>query len=521
MPAVTYFVVFFIVTYPLMLDFSTHFFADERDGLVMIWNVWWTNMAVTVLHQSPWHTNYMFYPSGIDLLPHTLCSLKGFLGIPLLKILTLIQTYNLLIVFSFVVAGLTMFWLAFYVTRSYFPSLVAGFIFSFSNYHFAHMPGHLNLTSLEWIPLFVLSWYVLLKKPGMTVAIASSASLFAVLLCDYYYFVYCFLLALTVMTWRVVRERSAFSILQKTHAVPVLVFVLMTLASSGVLVVKLLRVSKSESLVGHDPSTFSTDLLSPFVYGSGLRFSNVTEGFWRSLPGNTSENSVYMGTSVLALVIYAWVKRKQIEVKSLRLWFVLLLLFLAFSLGPKLHVAGKYVSHLPMPYQLLELVFPPLELSGATGRMMVIVMMCAAIIGAMGLRLLWRRAGRTRAFAVLLVVVLFAEFLPSRLPTFRPHVPASVEILRDLSNSGGVLDGVNDPYHQLYFQTIYEKPLVGGHVARVPPRLAERLREIVALAKNHDDQTLLRKYDVHYFIVSDNGVLDFRRGKSYGSGPDP
>lgn len=59
-----------------MLSFSTHLFADARDGLVMVWGVWWTKTAVMQL-QSPFSTTHIFYPAGVNLLSHTLTSLAG------------------------------------------------------------------------------------------------------------------------------------------------------------------------------------------------------------------------------------------------------------------------------------------------------------------------------------------------------------------------------------------------------------------------------------------------------------
>ncbi|MCI0528739.1 MAG: hypothetical protein L0Y56_14975, partial [Nitrospira sp.] len=167
LPILFYFIFFCSLTYPLILSFSTHLFADQGDGLQNVWNLWWVNKAVTQLHQSPWHTSYLHYPHGASLLGHTLNPLNGFLGIGLLKFLTLFEVYNVLVVFAFVVSGWTAFLLAYHFTHSYGSSLIAGYIFTFSNYHFAHAQGHLNLESLEWLPLFVLCWYKLMTKPGL------------------------------------------------------------------------------------------------------------------------------------------------------------------------------------------------------------------------------------------------------------------------------------------------------------------------------------------------------------------
>src|SRR3954470_19405061 len=83
-PTVLYFFLFCLLTYSLMTRFSTHLFGDEGDGLQNVWNIWWVNRAITELHQSPWHTDYLRYPYGSTLLSHTLTSFNGFLTIPLL-----------------------------------------------------------------------------------------------------------------------------------------------------------------------------------------------------------------------------------------------------------------------------------------------------------------------------------------------------------------------------------------------------------------------------------------------------
>ena len=111
-----YLVIFCLYTYPLVLDFSTHFFADQGDGLQNVWNIWWVNKAVTQLHQLPWQTSYLHYPNGVSLLGSTLNPFNGFVGIVLLPFLTLVETHNVIVIFSFVLGGVTTFWLAYYLT---------------------------------------------------------------------------------------------------------------------------------------------------------------------------------------------------------------------------------------------------------------------------------------------------------------------------------------------------------------------------------------------------------------------
>ena len=87
-PLLVYLVCFYLLTFPQLHQFSTHYFTDEGDGLGNVWNLWWTNKAITELHQSPWHTTFLYYPYGTSLLPHTLNPFNGILAIVLMRFMT-------------------------------------------------------------------------------------------------------------------------------------------------------------------------------------------------------------------------------------------------------------------------------------------------------------------------------------------------------------------------------------------------------------------------------------------------
>jgi hypothetical protein len=73
--------------------------------------------AVSVLHTSPWFTSYLYYPSGVSLVGHTLNPFNGFMAIALLRFLSLVEAHNVIVVFSFVLSGVTGFWLAYQFCR--------------------------------------------------------------------------------------------------------------------------------------------------------------------------------------------------------------------------------------------------------------------------------------------------------------------------------------------------------------------------------------------------------------------
>ncbi len=181
-PLLIYFAFFCFFTWPWITHFNGWFFTDSGDGLQNVWNMWWVKEALTELDQLPWHTHQLHYPYGVTLLGQTLNPFNGLVGIILQQFMSLTQAFNVMIIFSFVVGGLTTFWLCYYFTKAYLPSIIGGLIFTFSSYHFAHAIGHMQLVSLQWIPLFVLLWWKLITKPRYRTAVGASIALLLILL---------------------------------------------------------------------------------------------------------------------------------------------------------------------------------------------------------------------------------------------------------------------------------------------------------------------------------------------------
>ncbi|MBN1877235.1 MAG: hypothetical protein JXA33_23635 [Anaerolineae bacterium] len=505
-PTLIYLMIWCILTYPLIFHFHTHFFADAGDGLQNVWNIWWINKAVTELHQSPWYTTYLHYPQGTSLLGQTLNPFNGFLGILLLKFLTLTETHNVIVLFSFVVGGVMAFWLAYSITKSYWSSLVAGYVFTFSQYHFMHAEGHLQLVSLEWIPLFVLCWYRLVTKPSVLKAIVAAIVLFGVLLCDHYYFLYCVLTGILVMVWYAFSSKDFLFFLKKTYLLTFAIFIFVSLVTSGILVGSLLRISIQDPLFGsHDPLQFSLDVLAPFIPGAHWRFAQLTKFYWSRLPGNINESSVYIGLSVVLLGCYGWYKRREIRLRyaSFFLWYGVLLFFGIMALGPALQVGGASLFEGIMPYNVLQTLFPPLKLSGCPVRMMVMVMLSASVISAMGLPLLFQQLHSKKILiGGLLGIMLFFDFLPKPLPATRIIAPEYIHLLKNLPDDGGIMDTITPPSIALYYQTIYEKPMADGYISRYPTSVFTEYGKKLQAIQTRDYFTLMEEYDIHYLLAS-------------------
>ena len=509
-PIFFYFFAFCLLTYPIILHFNTHFFTDAGDGLMNVWNIWWINTAISQpsMHPSIWHTSMLHWPFGTTLLGQTLNPFNGLVAVPLLRVMSLVQTHNIIVLFSFVMSGVTAHWLAYYLTRSFWGSIVSGYIFTFSSYHFAHYYGHLNLISMEWIPLFILCWYILLTRPSVLMALASALTLWLVLLCDYYYFFYCVLAGGLMVLWYLIAQKKIRLFLSREYLTSYATFIVTTLLLTGPIIFPLMYLSRIDPFLdAHNPVNFSLDLLAMFIPGETWRFGQLTEGFWSNLPLGLSEASVYLGYSVIILLGFVWFKRRAMDTASrsqVNLWFFLIGFFFLMALGPALQVGGKVMYDSLMPYTLMEKILPFLKLSGVPIRMVVMVILSASILSAMAVKTLIENLPRQAILLSFAIILLAIEYAPASLPSTSPDAPEYVSALAELPDDGGVLDlAAPTKYLQLYYQTQHRKPMVFGYVARTPSSVAEKNKGINRAINRGEYVKLWNEYQVRYIVTED------------------
>ena len=509
-PMLFYFIMFCLLTYPLITTFSTHFFGDFKDVLQNVWNIWWTNKAVLNpnLYPSIWQTNMLHWPYGTTLFGHTLSPFNGYMAIFLLRFLSLIETYNAITIFAFVMGGLTAYWLSYYLTRSFWGGILAGFIFTFSSYHFAHARAHMNLVSLEWIPLFILCWYLLITKPKIITAVCAAVVLWMVILCDYYYFLFCVLTAILIILWYAITQKNMIFFIKGEYFVPLITFITMALLLAGPIVSNLILSNYKDPLLGgHEPLRFSLDPFALIIPGWGWMFNSLTKFYWSNLPGNVLEHTVYLGLSVYILLGYVLLKRKELEqpVKcQVYLWLLVMGFFFLLALGPALQIEGKVIWNKGMPYTLFFNAFPFLRLSGLPVRMIVMIVLGASVIAAIGFRELLRNFPKYKFFTLVLLGILLIQTFPTPIHGTKIEVPEYITVLAGLPNDGGVVDLVTSGTGlPLYYQTIHKKPLAFGYISRIPTSVDRKDTVLSETIQNRDYCALWDAYHIRYLITSD------------------
>src|SRR5207302_8145952 len=138
------------------------FMREDRDQ--NLWNLWWTRTALLSGH-NPFVTDMIWYPTPITLYYHTLNVFNGVLAVPLMTVFSLQTTYNIIVLFSFVMCGWGAFLLFHYLCGNRWAAFVGSLVFAYSAYHVATQRSLLQLVSLEWVPFFVLFYLKALFAP--------------------------------------------------------------------------------------------------------------------------------------------------------------------------------------------------------------------------------------------------------------------------------------------------------------------------------------------------------------------
>ena len=109
--------------------------------------------ALIELHQSPNHSQYLFHPSGADLIFHTHSPFNMIVGMPVNLLWGEAAAYNFCILLGLWMAGWGMYLLVKDLTQDSRAAFLAGVIFAYFPQHLEQTLEHLNLASVQFMPL--------------------------------------------------------------------------------------------------------------------------------------------------------------------------------------------------------------------------------------------------------------------------------------------------------------------------------------------------------------------------------
>jgi hypothetical protein len=157
--------------------------------------------------------------------------------------------------------------------------------------------------------------------------------------------------------------------------------------------------------------------------------------------------------------------------------------FLIWALGPWLLVLGRQT---PLMLPAIGLRFVPvIGNARIPGRAMVVVYLAVAMLAAIGVASLAKQRLRGNVLAWCLVFAVAVECAPVAASVYGLQVPSLYARLNDASLPGAVCElplGLRDGLSEtgafdstaLFAQTIHERPILGGFVARLSPEIVRR-----------------------------------------------
>lgn len=168
-------------------------------------------------------------------------------------------------------------------------------------------------------------------------------------------------------------------------------------------------------------------------------------------------------------------------------WLVIGTVFMVWALGPWLTVFGRQTP-LMLPALLLRFV-PVVANARIPGRAIAVVYLALAMLAGIGFNCLISRSRSARLVGLGLALLLVTECLPSRPALYVGKVPPEYFALKDNGTSGAICEvpfGLRDGFGEigsldeaiLLYQTVHQRPVVGGFIARLPPGIVREYETI-------------------------------------------
>jgi hypothetical protein len=448
-----------LLTWPLPRNFLSSYPAMPGEGAQdlwqNLWNLWWAGAALR-RGVTPFFTDALFYPRGASLLFHPLNLTAGLLSIPLRWVGGPVFAYNALVVLSFVLSGYAVFLLARERGCGRAAALAGGLAYTASAFHIAHLRlGHLEQVAMQWLPIYVLALSLLWRRPSIGRGIGIALALLALVFTSLYMALYAALLTAFWVLWKLVGMRRG-------GLVPLLYLagaLALALAIVGpVLLAPMAREAGQETYMQRSLADAAQGSAAP----ADALLPPATHPL-RALLTLPSPGSLgaFLGFVPLALALGGAIVRPR----RAAFWLALALMAWLFSLGPSL------------PFYRALYLLPPVQAARYPDRFAIVMILGVAVAAAIGADALLSRLGGAsrRAGAAIVIGLLLFELHPRGLPLTQPvDNPFYHQLAREPEQFSVFelpINRFNNIWVDMAAQTIHEKPILYGALARDVPRI--------------------------------------------------
>ncbi|HEX2711866.1 MAG TPA: hypothetical protein VHM88_06535 [Candidatus Acidoferrales bacterium] len=538
------------LTWPLAAQMGTHAAdpADSLDGLYSAYVQAWVTRALTSNPGRLFDMN-MFYPAT-----NTLALSENFIGNQPIFAPVYAATKNpllasnVVILTSFLLCAVSMYLLVRYLAGSPWAAAIAGFVYAFAPARI-HQLGHMQLLSMQWMPLIVLFLLRFLAEKRVGSLIGLSISVLMQFLCSLYLGYVAMVIALAFFLGVVLGQRhlltraASASLIASALAVGLLLYPVVrpyrALQREGVLR------PDDEIVIGASASPIASYLNAGygphFLYGHSLARFQSKDLDW--------EKHLFPGFLPVLLSIAAVAfqlrsprgdplihskseantssgdarRREQLAPGTVVAAVLTVGLGYVLSLGPYLRINDQ-PSHLRMPLFWLRELLPGLGGFRVPARFALAVVFGLAVLTSVGFLGLLRVAESWPIFrhwlaraAVTAVAVSFLSlefnFTPPRLeaamgpanvaPVYRwlasqPPGSPTLELPMTLDEEGGP-----EPYEAaqyVYASAYHWQPLVNGY-SSYAPRAYEEMLQLALDLPSHQAVEALGSRGLRYVIL--------------------
>ncbi len=462
---VAYCILAIAMTWPVASQIGISIPSDGNDMWIHQWNFWWVRRAL-LSGQNPFYTTALYYPYGVSLAFHNFAWLHIAAWLPLQALVGGNAAYSLVFIGIIAFNAVAMYCFARDLLGSRAGAFMAGLVFGFWPYALSEH-GHPNMMLVGWVPFALLFIKRSLEThrlreallAGVCIALTGIARWHLLVMGGVVIALYSLYL---LATHREYRAPWAFGRL----AMAVLVAGIIVAPLATPLVRAAFAWSNSEGLYGVESISGRTDLLAYIL-------PQRTHPLGGLVPKDLRVYSTlvpFVGFTVAGLAIYGVAARWH---KS-RFWLLAAVIYVILALGDELRIGGKAYPGVPMPYELIEDWFL-VRMVRMSERFNVFLGLPVGVLAAYGADALlrgcrtvrWRR-GLLAALSGLVLV----SYCQVPYPTSTLEAPEWAFMLAQEPGEFAVLDLPMEPRgadkHFMAYQTIHGKPLVGGHVSRLP-----------------------------------------------------
>ena len=465
---VLYIILTVVMTWPVVGRLGTHIPGQFGDAWVHVWTFHWIKEAL-LSGQNPFYTELLYFPQGVTLFFHNIAWLHIAVWLPLQALVGEWPAYALVFIAIYTFNGFATYLLAWEYTKSFGASFVAGLIVGFWPYIMSRN-DHPNLILIGCIPLLLLyltrlfgqqkKWDVVLAALFLALLGYSRWQLLiigGVLIV--LFILYQFLTDASVRTVQIVKRLALFVGLAGLLMAPLF---------APVLYAQLTRDYPEDASVAE--SIKGTDLLAYVV-------PNVNHPLWGEQVANRfpqifsqEEYVPFIGYTVLLLALIGIFTRR----KQTRFWWIAALLLMVLAMGMVLVVNGRSYP-IPLPYRIIQNTFIA-QVIRQPIRFNVILSIPLAMLAAWGIVSICDRFTRkiwTFVIVGIASLLILVEYAVS-FPTLALEIPDWYQtVVAPDPDDYGILGIPMNPRRRpdklyMFYQTQHGKPLVEGHVSRIP-----------------------------------------------------